>query len=46
MERRGRGGRGRGEVTQITREAKKTLKHRRALLQGNEAVVEGALAAR
>ena len=45
MERRGRGGRGHGEVTQITQEAKKTLKHRRALLQGNEAVVEGALAA-
>ena len=32
-------------MTQITQEAKKTLKHRRALLQGNEAVVEGALAA-
>ena len=43
MERRG-DGRGRGEMTQVMQEAKTARKHRRALLQGNEAVVERALA--
>lgn len=38
-------GRGRCQVTQKTQEVKQAPKHRRALLQGNEAVVEGALAA-
>ena len=32
-------------MTQVMQEAKTARKHRRALLQGNEAVVEGALAA-